>query len=68
LRKEGGLCPSPDTFVYKVIPSNQNRGKKYITPPSISIVDHMTEDERKKDRELITHILERRYDVLVVLS
>ncbi|UCE74968.1 MAG: hypothetical protein JSV56_04490 [Methanomassiliicoccales archaeon] len=43
-------------------------GKNYINPPSISIVGCMTEDERKKDRELIAQILERRYDVLVVLS
>jgi hypothetical protein len=42
--------------------------EKNITPSSISIVDTMTEDERKKDRELIAQILERRYDVLVALS
>jgi hypothetical protein len=42
--------------------------EKNINPSSISIVDTMTEDERKKDRELIAQILERRYDVLVALS
>jgi hypothetical protein len=31
-------------------------------------MDSMTEDERKKDREKIAQILEKRYDVLVALS
>ncbi len=31
-------------------------------------LDRMTEDERKRDREIIEQILEKRHDVLVALS
>ena len=55
-----------DKTIYSQL--NKKERKNYITRSIISIIDNMTEDERKKDRELITQILEKRYDVLVALS